>query len=80
MKKDGIACPTNSLNLLAWGLVRHFRDGLKQFDLNILLKDDLNFDSFRKALDSRIKKMTASDIGTMKQPADQLSSDDEAKL
>ena len=80
MKKDGTACPVNSLHLLACRLVRHFRDELKRFDLNILSKDEPNFDSFRKALDSRMKEMSASGIGTKKQPADPLCNDDEAKL
>ena len=80
MKKDGTAYPAISLYLFACGLVRHFRDYSKRFDLNILLKGDPNFDSFRKALDSRRKEMTAPDIGTKKQPADPLFSDNDVKL
>ena len=68
MKKDVTAYPTNSLY------------DLKRFDLNILWKDEPNFDSFRKALDSRLKEMTAFGIGTKKQPAEPLFSDDEEKL
>ena len=51
MKKDSTVYPANCLYLLGCGLVRHFKDELKRFDLNILLKDDPNFDFFRKTLD-----------------------------
>ena len=42
----------NSLHNIATGLLRHFRDDLKRFDLNILAKNDANLSSFRNALDS----------------------------
>ena len=67
MKTDGTPYPANSLHLIARGLVRHFRDNMKRFDLNILSKEDANFDSFWKAPDSRMKEMTAADAGTKKQ-------------
>ena len=58
MKADGSPYPANSLYLIACGLLRHFREELKRFDLNILAKYASTFDSFRKALDSRIKEIT----------------------
>ena len=42
----------NSLYNIATGLLRHFTDDLKRFDLNILAKNDANLSSFRNALDS----------------------------
>ena len=80
MKTDGTPHSANSLYLIACGLVRYFRDNMKRFDLNILSKEDANFDSFRKALDCRMKEITAAGVGTKKQQSDPLSIEDEAKL
>ena len=65
--------PANSLYNIATGILRHFRDDLKRFDLNILAKDDANFSSFRNALDSRMKQITSPGIGTTKNAADPLT-------
>ena len=63
MKEDGTFYPANSLYNMLCGLLRHFRDDLKRFDLNIFAKDEPKFQSFRNALDSRMKEMTASGTG-----------------
>ena len=63
MKEDGTFYPANSLYNMSCGLLQHFRDDLKRFDLNIFAKDEPKFQCFRNALDSRMKEMTASGIG-----------------
>ena len=40
---DGKPYPANSLYSIATGLLRHFRNDLKRFDLNILPNNDGNF-------------------------------------
>ena len=80
MKTDGTPYPANSLHLIACGLVPHFRDNMKRFDLNILSKEEANFDSFRKAPDSRMKEVITAGVGTKKQRSDPLSNEEEAKL
>lgn len=65
---------------ISTGLLRHFRDDLNRYDLKILSKDDVQFQSFRKALDSRMKEMTAGGIGTKKTSADPLTVEDERQL
>ena len=50
---DGKPYPANSLYNIATGLLRHFKDDLKRFHLNILAKNDANFSSFRNDLDQR---------------------------
>ena len=54
-------------------LQRHFLDDLKRFDLNIFANDEPKFQSFRNALDSRMKEMTASGIGVKTNLASPLS-------
>ena len=44
---DGKPYPVNSLYNIATGLLRHFKDDLKRFHLNILAKNDANFSSFK---------------------------------
>jgi hypothetical protein len=44
---DGKPYPANSLYNIAAGLLRHFKDDLKRFHLNILAKNDANFSSFK---------------------------------
>ena len=69
-RADGKPYPANTLYSIATGLMRHFKDNIKRFDLNILSKNDANFSSFRNALDSKMKKMTIAGIGTTKSAAD----------
>ena len=63
MRADGMLYPANSLNNIACGLLQHFREDLKCFDLNILVKCKPEFQLFRNALDSRMKEMIAIGIG-----------------
>ena len=53
---------------------------MNRYDIKILSKDDVQFQSFRKALDSRMKEMTAAGIGTKKTSADPLTVQDEEQL
>ena len=62
MKEDGTFYPANSLYNMSCGLLRHFRDDLKRFELNIFAKDEAKFQSFTNALDSRMKEMTTSTL------------------
>ena len=55
MGADGKPYPVNSLYSISTGLLRHFRNDLNRYDIKILSKDDVQFQSFRKALDSRMK-------------------------
>ena len=80
MRADGKPYPANSLYSISTGLLRHFRDDLNRYDIKILSKDDVQFQSFRKALDSRMKEMTAAGIGTKKTSADGLTVQDEEQL
>ena len=80
MKEDGTFYPANSLWNMSCGLLRHFRDDIKRFDLNIFAKDEPKFQSFRNALDSRMKEMTASGIGVKTNSASPLSRAEEKQL
>ena len=62
MRADGKPYQANSLYSISTGLLRHFRNDLNRYDIKILSKDDVQFQSFRKELDSRMK----ADIGTKK--------------
>ena len=62
MRADGKPNPANSLYSISTRLLRHFRNDLNRYDIKILSKDDVQFQSFRKELDSRMK----ADIGTKK--------------
>jgi hypothetical protein len=64
---DGKPYPANSLYNIATGLLRHFKDDLKRFHLNILAKNDANFSSFK---DERNNKWAEK---TTKQVADSLT-------
>ena len=48
---DGNPYPANTLYNISTGLLRHFREDVKRFDLNILEKNNPGFSSFRNALD-----------------------------
>ena len=57
-------------------MLRHFRKDFNRYDTKIISKDDVQFQSFRKALDSRKK----AGIGTEKASADPLTVQDEEQL
>ena len=57
-------------------MLRHFRKDLNRYDTKILSKDDVQFQSFRKALDSGKK----AGICTEKALADLLTVQDEEQL
>ena len=52
------------------------RDDLNRYDIQILSKDDVHFQSFRKALDSRMKV----GIGTKYTSVDPLTVQDEEQV
>ena len=80
MKAYGTPYPANSLYNIACGLLRHFREDLKRFDLNILAKCKPEVQSFRNALDSRMKEMTARGISVKMNSASSLSEDEQKQL
>ena len=80
MRADGKLYPANSLHSISTELLRHFRDDLNRFDINVFSKDDVHFQLFRKALDSKMKEITAAGIGTKKTSADPLTVQDEELL
>ena len=80
MRADGKLYPANSLRSISTGLLRHFRDDLNRFDIKVFSKDDVHFQSFRKALDSWMKEFTAAGIGPKKTSADPLALQDEEQL
>ena len=49
--------------------MRHFRNDLNRYNIKILSKDDVQFQSSRKALDSRMK----AGIGTKNTSVDPLT-------
>ena len=75
---DGKPYPANNLYNIATGLLKHFKDDLKRFHLNILAKNDANFSSFRNAFDSKMKGMTSAAISTTKNVADPLTLADDS--
>ena len=80
MRAGGKPYQANLLYSISTGLLRHFRDDLNRNDKKVLSKDDVQFQSFRKALDSKMKEMTAAGIGTKKTSADPLTVQDEEQL
>ena len=74
---DGKPYAANSLYNIAIGLLRHFKDDLMRYRLNILAKNDANFSSFRNALDSKMKDMIRAAVSTKKNVADPLTLADE---
>ena len=62
MRADGKPYPANSLYIISTGPLRRFRNDLNRYDIKIIFKDEVHFQSFRKALDTRVK----AGIGTKK--------------
>ena len=61
-------------------MLRNFRYDFNGYDIKIISKDDVQFQWFRKTLDSKMKEMTAAGIGTKKTSADSLTVLDEEQL
>ncbi|KAI8496541.1 hypothetical protein Bbelb_258400 [Branchiostoma belcheri] len=76
-RMDGKPYPPKTLYLIVSAILRHFREDLKRHDVNFLDKTDSRFAEFRKALDARMKELTAQGIGVTKKQADPLTTEDE---
>eukprot|EP00058_Branchiostoma_floridae_P002244 XP_002587732.1 hypothetical protein BRAFLDRAFT_94635 [Branchiostoma floridae] len=77
---DGKPYPPKTLYCLVSGLMRHFREDLNRHDMNFLDRSDIRFAEFRKALDAKMKELTAAGVGVTKRQADPLTTDDEDRL
>ncbi|XP_078608426.1 uncharacterized protein LOC144880237 [Branchiostoma floridae x Branchiostoma japonicum] len=84
---DGKPYPPKTLYCLVSGLMRHFREDLNRhdrrtllWDMNFLDRSDIRFAEFRKALDAKMKELTAAGVGVTKRQADPLTTDDEDRL
>ena len=75
-KKDKDEYPSSSVYLLACGILRHLRD-LEIYDMNFLSENDHRFVGFRKALDAKMKLLTAMGKGAVKKQADPLGPKEE---
>ena len=62
-RKDKSPYPPNTLMQISAGIQRHLRDNLGRPDVNLFLKSDPTFASFRNTLDMRMKELTADGIG-----------------
>ena len=62
------------------GIQRHLRDNLGRPDINLFLKSDPTFASFRNTLDMRLKELTADGKGIHSQSKDPVLADDESKF
>eukprot|EP00058_Branchiostoma_floridae_P002267 XP_002587755.1 hypothetical protein BRAFLDRAFT_94659 [Branchiostoma floridae] len=79
-RRDGKPYPPKTLYCLVSGLMRHFREDLNRHDMNFLDRSDIRFAEFRKALDAKMKELTAAGVGVTKRQADPLTTDDEDRL
>ncbi|XP_019637242.1 PREDICTED: zinc finger MYM-type protein 2-like [Branchiostoma belcheri] len=79
-RQDGKPYPPKTLYNIVAAIMRHFREDLSRHDMNFLDKSDTRFAEFRKALDARMKELTAQGVGTTKRQADPLTPEDEDTL
>ncbi|XP_066288310.1 uncharacterized protein [Branchiostoma lanceolatum] len=77
---DGKPYPASSVYGIICGLMRHFREELGRHDVNFLDKKDIRFAKFRKAMDPRMKELTAEGVGLEKRQADPLTMEDEDNI
>lgn len=78
-KQDGSEYPAKSVYYLVCGLLRFLRDrGI--YAMNFLDEKDIRFANFRKVLDSRMKELVSSGIGTTVKQADVILPEHEEKL
>lgn len=78
-KQDGSEYPAKSLYYIVCGLLRYLRDK-EIYSLNFLDEKDFRFANFRKVLDSRMKELVSSGVGTKVKQADPILFEDENKL
>ena len=62
-KRDGSEYPAKSLNYLVCGLLR-LLPNKKIYSMNFLDEKDIRFANFRKVLDSRMKELVHTGVGT----------------
>ncbi|CAH1242382.1 Hypp6640 [Branchiostoma lanceolatum] len=62
-RKDGKPYPPTTLYNIVAAIMRHLREDLSRHDMNFLDKADIRFAQFRKALDARMKQLTAQGVG-----------------
>ena len=77
-RKDGSPYPAVTLKHLCVGLQRYFRDVVGRPEINLF--DGINFASFRKTLDSKMKDLNRKGIHLHKKQAQPLTLEDEHTL
>ncbi|CAC5365857.1 unnamed protein product [Mytilus coruscus] len=60
-RKDGTPYPPNTLLNISGGIQRHLRE-MKRSEINLLQKNSVDFPTFQKALDTRMKEVTAAGL------------------
>jgi len=78
-RQDGGCYPPNSLFNIVAGVQRYLRN-LPQFADVAFFNKSSPFNRLRKALDCRMKEMTAAGVGVCVKRADPISPDDELRL
>ncbi|CAC5405574.1 unnamed protein product [Mytilus coruscus] len=78
-RQDGTPYPPNTLLNISAGIQRHLRE-MKRSEINVLQKNSVDFPTFQKALDTRMKEVTAAGLGIHKKRADAISPQDEDTL
>ena len=78
-KHDGSEYPAKSLYYLVCGLLRLLRNK-EIYSMNFLDEKDIRFANFRKVLDSRMKELVHSGVGTTVKQAEVILPEHEEKL
>ena len=78
-KQDGSEYPAKSLYYLVCGLLRLLRNK-EIYSMNFLDEKDIRFANFRKVLDSRIKELVHTGVGTTVKQAEVILPEHEEKL
>ncbi|XP_052102685.1 uncharacterized protein KIAA1958-like [Mytilus californianus] len=79
-RMDSSPYPPNSLVQIASGIQRYLRTDCNRNDINLFQKDSVPFSFFRKCLDSRMKELINSGIGTDVKRADPILISDEETM
>ncbi|CAC5392434.1 unnamed protein product [Mytilus coruscus] len=61
-RKDGSPYPPNTLLNISAGIQRHLREN-KRSEINLLQKNSVDFPTFQKSLDTRMKEVTSAGLG-----------------
>ena len=76
---DGKPYPPRTLQNIASAIQRYLRDECNSPEIMLFRKEDPIFHSFRLALYSRMKELTAQGVGLLQKRADPVTPEDESK-